>query len=370
MNTYVSSRRGAQLVLQNLLGRTLWRLPFPFQIAKLAGPTYTLRCLLFHDISDRTSVFTEGLNVTLGSEDFESKIQFVTKHYDVMALQDFFDASRQNKLPARPAIITFDDAYASVALNAAPVLQRYKVPAVFFVISSLVGNHDLGLDNLICYVANTAGLKVVKAAAQEALGREVLELNVLDQVFDSLLPTISLEDIRKLHRALETATGIRASDLARESQLYVTAHQLKSLAHDGFEIGSHTHSHVFCRSLKGSEFPEQIGLCKTCLESITGKAVRTFSVPYGSPVDLTDELATYLSDSGHELVFLARNRSNTPTTSFNHLNRVDIHTGSDGDSFVEIEILPRLRSLADRLLGRNLSVHGYTANNKQPLKND
>lgn len=359
MNTYVGST-GRRKVLQNLLGRTLWRMPFPFQIAKLAGPTYTLRCLLFHDIADQTSEFTEGLNVTLGRKDFESKIRFISKHYSPIGLQDFIDASRQNALPPRPALITFDDSYASVAQNAAPILRRYRIQPVFFVVSSLVGNEELGLDNLICYVFNRAGIKAVNSAAFEALGRRKQAYASLEQFFDHLLPAMSQKDIRRFREALATSAGIHTADLAREAQLYVNEEQLRSVASDGFEIGNHTLSHVFCRSLASNEFAEEIYANKTKLESIIGRTVRAFSVPYGSPIDLTEELARHLHDSKHEATFLARNRSNTPTTSLSYLNRIAIHAGSDGDTFGEIEIFPRLRSLADILIGRNRRVQKNT----------
>lgn len=361
MNTNIGST-GRGKVLQNLLGRTIWRMPFPFQIAKLAGPTYTLRCLLFHDIADQTSEFTEGLNVTLGRKDFESKIKFISKHYSPISLQDLIDASRQNALPSRPALITFDDSYASVALNAAPILHRYRIQPVFFVVSSLVGNKELGLDNLICYVAKSAGIKVVNSAAFEALGRRKQTYTSLEQFFDHLLPALSHTEVRRFREALATSAGIHAADLAREAQLYVNEEQLRSLASDGFEIGNHTLSHVFCRSLASNEFVEEIYSNKTKLESITGRTVRAFSVPYGSPIDLTEELERHLHDSKYEATFLARNRSNTPATSLTCLNRIAIHAGSDGDTFGEIEIFPRLRSLADILIGRNRRVQRNAGN--------
>ena len=359
MSTYVGSKGSGRGVLRGLPGRILWRMPFRFQIAKLAGPSYTLRCLLFHDIANQTSEFTDGLNVTLGTADFESRIKFISKHYSPIGLQDFIDAFRQNALPSRPALITFDDAYASVALNAAPILRQYRVPAVFFVVSSLVGNDELGLDNLICYVAKKVGVAMINSAVFEAIGGREPACKSLEEVFDRLLPAMSQEEIRRFRKSLAALAGIDTQDLARRAGMYVTAEQLRSLASDGFEIENHTLSHVFCRSLVGAEFAEEICTNKTRLESITGRTVRGFSVPYGSPLDLTKELATRLHESGHEAIFLARSRSNTLATDLDRLNRIDIHTGSDGEAFGEIEIYPRLRSLADMLTGKNRRVEKH-----------
>lgn len=162
-----------------------------FRLPGSRAPHIPCAAFCIHDIADQTCEFTDGLNVILGTTDFESRIKFLSKHYSPMRLQDFIDAFRQNALPSRPALITFDDAYASVALRAAPILRKYRVPAVFFAVSSLVGNEDLGLDNLICYVANTAGLKIVNSAAFEVVGHRGQTCKSLEQVFDHLLPAMS-----------------------------------------------------------------------------------------------------------------------------------------------------------------------------------
>lgn len=331
-------------------------MPFKFRMAKLSGPKYSLRCLLFHDVSDTVSAFTDGLGVTLGVGQFEAIIEFVCRYYTPISLQSYLEGRRSGDLPQRPLLVTFDDAYASVALNAAPILRKYKVPAVFFVTASLVGNEELGLDNLVCYVANTAGIGALRSVAHEFDSNKHREFDSLEQIFDDLLPGLPQEQVAKFRAALTSSGATSSADLARRAKLYVSSEQLHALAESGFEIGSHTFSHVFCRSLTNKDFPQEIAANKARLEAISGSSVRAFSVPYGSPVDLTSELADNLRDSGHEVAFLARDRSNRPQTNLYQLNRVSMHAGSDEDFFGEIEILPRLRSFADMLLMRNRSL--------------
>ncbi|HEU5411258.1 MAG TPA: polysaccharide deacetylase family protein [Candidatus Acidoferrales bacterium] len=345
--------------------RRSWPIPLGFELAKLVGPRYALRCLLFHDVADEVSEFTDGLGVTLGVPGFEALIRFVSRYYTAITLEDYLGFQASGKFPPRPVLITFDDAYASVASNAAPILKEYGVPAVFFVTASLVGNEELGLDNLLCYVTNRFGFEAVQAVGRQ-FSSERREFESLEQVFDDLLPAMSRERIRQLRTALAAAAGVSTRELAQKAQLYVNAGQLRALTQNGFEIGNHTFSHVFCRTLCPNEFHDEIDLNKATLETITGSRVRAFSVPYGSPVDLTSELVENLRRSGHELVFLARDRPNPPQTDPFHLNRVNMHSGTERDFFAEIELLPRLRSLVDILLrrrqGRNgLPNHMYLA---------
>jgi hypothetical protein len=61
-------------------------MPLGFELAKLIGPRYALRCLLFHDIADHVSEFTKGLGVTLGIKGFAALIKFISQHYTPLGL--------------------------------------------------------------------------------------------------------------------------------------------------------------------------------------------------------------------------------------------------------------------------------------------
>lgn len=333
-------------------------MPMRFHLAKLFGPAYSLRCLVFHDVANEVSPFTNGLGVTMSPSEFERIIDFVCQHYTPIRLKDYLDNRQDGNFPHRPILITFDDAYASVALTATPILQKYNVPGVFFVNSSLVGNRELGLDNLLCYIANTRGTGALCSVARQFAGNDDIQVDSLEDVLDKVLPTLSQTQIAKFRATLASSLEVSSADLAARARLYVSADQLRTIASSGFEIGSHTLSHVFCRNLAADEFEREIDENKSRLETITDARVTAFSVPYGGPADLTRELIANLRRSSHEVVFLARDRANFPSTDLYRLNRINIQAGPSASLFEEIEILPRLRSLADILLsmGRRLPV--------------
>jgi len=333
-------------------------MPLCFDIARVLGPHYSLRCVLFHDVADVPSEFTDQLKVSMTKADFEAKIRFLAERYTPVSLSDILAANTARKPSRPPVLVTFDDAYASVAREAAPILRKYGVPALFFVNASLVGNRDLMLDNFICYVVNTSGFAAVLAAAAKIPGCELRLPVSFKAIFDDFLPSLSQPQVAQFRDALSDAAGIRSTDLARAAQLYVREDELRALASSGFEIGNHTHSHVSCRSLSGSDFEREISVNQAMLENIVGKPVRAFSVPYGKSADLTDDLMAHLRLSGHQAVFLVESRCNTPATDLYRLNRVSVRAETDADFFTELEILPRLRSLRDFMFQR---PNGHTA---------
>ncbi len=142
----------------SLVAGTLWYSPRSFSMARFLGPSYSLRCVLFHDVSDVESSFTKGLGVTVTRKQFEAALRFVTRHYTPVSLQDVITDSDGRGLPARPVLVTFDDAYSSVSEFAAPLCSQFGVPAVFFVNSGCLDNRQLALENLICHVKTCSDL--------------------------------------------------------------------------------------------------------------------------------------------------------------------------------------------------------------------
>lgn len=335
----------------NLAGGALWYVPGSFGIARLLGPECSLRSVLFHNVSDTESFFTKGLGGTITRKDFEAALKFIIRHYTPVSLQDVVGDSDGRALPPRPMLVTFDDAYASIVEFAAPLCAAFGVPAVFFVNGVCLDNRELALDNLVCYVANVCGLRTINAAAHVASGKKDVEVHSLAEVFSHFLPFISPSAREVFRGALVQLAGINECDLAAEAGLYLTSQQLRDLATFNFEIGNHTYNHANCRSLSAGDFAEEIDRNKEVLEAVSGKKVRSFSVPYGSSGDLTTELVTHLQRSGYNAIFLAEGRTNASRTYGSQLDRVSIKANTDAAFFSEIEILPRLRTIRNLLFG-------------------
>jgi peptidoglycan/xylan/chitin deacetylase (PgdA/CDA1 family) len=324
-------------------------MPGSFSMARFLGPRYSLRCVLFHDISETESPYTRGLGVTITPRDFEAALRFLVKHYTPVSLQDILEEADGRALPARPVLVTFDDAYASVANFAAPLCRKYEVPAVFFVNASCLDNKQLALDNLICWATNAFGLPAINRLIQALTGTLQEPVCSMAQIFNRFLPSISLELRAAFRTALEDLMAVGKRDLAGNPGLYVTRQQLQMLAASDFEIGNHTYTHIHCRSLFQGTFHGEIDRNKAELEAASGEQVRSFSVPYGSATDLTDALVEHLRRSGHMAVFLSESAANSHGGHKFRFDRISTRAASDPDLFAEIEILPRLRTVRNRL---------------------
>lgn len=173
--------------------------------------------LMYHRIDrvtpDMPSV-TRGLTVT--PADFAGQIAWISAHgyHTITQLQLWNALIHGRPLPARPVLITFDDAYRDVVTYAAPVLARYHEHATAYVITDRLSH-----------------------------GR--------------VTP-------------------------------WMTWPQLRLLERDGFDIGSHTVSHVDLVAVGPTEARLQLRASRFALERYLHEPVQWLAYPYGK-VDATVE---------------------------------------------------------------------------------
>jgi peptidoglycan/xylan/chitin deacetylase (PgdA/CDA1 family) len=324
-------------------------MPGCFGMVRTLGPSYSLRCVVFHDISPSESPFTRGLGVSITPSQFETALKFITRYYTPVCLQDVLNDSDGKGVPPRAILLTFDDGYASVMEWAVPLCIKFGVPAIFFLNAAFLDNQHLAPDNLVCYAANELGMEAINAAVRVVKGADSPKLKSVAEVFSCFFPAISLPERKVFLDALAYLGGIDQQHLAGEARLYLTRKQLCELVSSDFEIGDHTYTHVRCRSLTTENFGDEVDRNKAELEALSGRKVRSFSVPYGSSSDLTNDLLRHLELSRYQAVFLSESVANPRGINPLHFDRVSIHTKRDDTLFFEIEVLPRLRAIRNRL---------------------
>lgn len=103
----------------------------------------TMIPMIVRDVFQRNKV-TILLYHKIGASLFERHLNYLLKHYSIISLDEFIQAKNQNNmnvLPTRSIVITFDDG-AKVNHTLQDLMQKYNVPATFFVCSDILGtNH-------------------------------------------------------------------------------------------------------------------------------------------------------------------------------------------------------------------------------------
>ena len=220
----------------------------------------TLRVLMYHKVNDLmpnpttvpTAVFEEQMAL-LGEYGYVPvSLDAVRDHYLYGA-----------ELPARAALITFDDGYRDNLENALPVLRRHGYPAVVFV------------------------------------------------------PIGFLDDGRPLpHEEPLRLLGVRNETLGWD--------ELRELEAGGVRIESHGIGHRPLSELDPAEATREIALSKLRLEERLGREVDAFAFVKGSQADYRPEHASLVQQAGYKLAFTSVSGANGPESDRFRLRRYNI----------------------------------------------
>ncbi len=122
--------------------------PRPLTLAEmnaLYGPCAYVPTLMYHHVQELEAAKTKKqTSLTVAPDTFRSQMEHIkARGYTTIAPSDlinFFDAG--TPLPAKPILLTFDDAYEDFGSVAAPVLREFGLKAISFVPTGLVENPD------------------------------------------------------------------------------------------------------------------------------------------------------------------------------------------------------------------------------------
>jgi peptidoglycan/xylan/chitin deacetylase (PgdA/CDA1 family) len=308
------------------------------------GARPSLSVVLYHHVSDHASSLVDQLGVSTRPDVFEAHMRKMARDYEVVSLDDVLSGN----LPRRALLITFDDGYRSIAEIALPIMRRLGLPSVFFVTGACIERDSLPLDNLLSHLCATVGLDRLQAALEPAAQRAFTFPGLLDQV-------AAMPYNRHLGVGDELAErfDLDQARLRTDSGMFLDPEDLAGMAAYGCEVGNHSRTHLFCRSIvdKTSAHKELVEHARR-LESLTGHPIRAFSYPYGRRTDANPMVERVLRESGHEALFLAESRPHLMGSLGRLWNRIALDGCPRWRLGPELEVMPALRVGRDRLRGR------------------
>jgi peptidoglycan/xylan/chitin deacetylase (PgdA/CDA1 family) len=238
--------------VKHFLGRSVFAAQLDALLLRQAGVV-----VAFHRVHDGAP---QSDSLTVDVATFERYCKYFRDHFHVVALPDLVATLQARRPLDRRLAITFDDGYRDNFQYAAPALERFSLPATFFVVT-------------------------------EWLGTEIVPF------WDSQL-------------------GVR--------QPWMTWDEVHSLQRRGFDIGAHTRSHVDLGVVSGAVACDEIAGARLQLERHLGPSPRAFAYPYGQRHNITESNRALVRSAGFYCCCSGFGGVNTPTTDPFHLLRVPI----------------------------------------------
>lgn len=235
---------------------------------------------------------------------FIEQLQFISKHYNVVTMEQVIEAiNDKSDLPNKAILLTFDDGYAEHFTHVYPVLKKMNMQGTFYVPAKTVLEHKvLDVNKVHFILASTSNVINLVDSIKEEIDqyRDNYKLKSYSDYYSELAisnrfdckDTIFVkrmlqhalpEKVRNLisDKLFSTFVGLDEETFCKE--LYMDKFQLEQLVRDGMHVGCHGYDHYWWNKLGSNDLRLEIGKSKEFLQSIGCDMSKwTACYPYGS----------------------------------------------------------------------------------------
>lgn len=258
--------------------------------------------LAYHRVAN---LDTDPQLLAVNQVNFAKQLEIIRNYYTPTSLSDLVSALEQGRSVDNAVIVTFDDGYIDNFLYAKPLLEKYKIPATFFVSTHYINKKEEfwwdALEQLllhpnalpksyectICPLPFTFKIEsVVSSLLENQLGWDVTNKNIPGCNFDAYkkmhahLKNLNYEQIQAHLRELENWAGTALH--CRELYRGCSSIELIQLAQSPqATLGSHTIKHMRMSAISEEEQKVELLESKQHLQAIIQQPIDFFSYPFG-----------------------------------------------------------------------------------------
>ncbi len=241
------------------------------------GVSARLLILVYHRVHPIPDPLRPG---DVDAATFDWQMEVVARYFTPLALNDAIKLLRQGKLPANAVCVTFDDGYADNVEVALPILQRWAVPATFFLTTGFFGSGCMWNDHVIELLRKIETPKL--SLSNLGLGEyEITSMDARLQMVNSVLRQLKHLPFEERSHQVQRLENELNVDVSYSPMMQ--KEQVSVLTQAGMGIGAHTVNHPILSRISLDEARQEIELGKQQLETLTKKEVTLFAYPNGAP---------------------------------------------------------------------------------------
>lgn len=237
-------------------------------------------------------------------QEFERQLIHFKENYNIVTLAEMFELKRTNTIPEKKTIsISFDDGYENNLTVALPILEKYKIPATFFISSICLEDPEyIFWPDVIDVIKTAHNLKEIESLDKKFVLKDGQFLSGQTNIYQYVKHSKAerrdqiIADLSRRYD-LPAAKG----KINREAWKIMNKEQLVQFANSPYvSIGSHGHLHYNLADTDEADVVSELRKSKQLLENVLSKRIDSFSFPDGSYNTKVKELA--LSEGYTDLV--------------------------------------------------------------------
>jgi peptidoglycan/xylan/chitin deacetylase (PgdA/CDA1 family) len=249
-----------------------------------------LKVLAYHDLKK--------------SNKFESHLKFlINSDYNIIDINTLGDhLFLGDKLPNKPVLITFDDGDISVLELGLPLLKKYKLPSVMFIITSLIDSD------------NTFWCRQVEKALQEQ-GKSYAEAR---------------SKVNQLKKISNKNRMVYINSLNPVNSRQLTKKDLVNMQKGMMFIGNHTHTHPMVDMCTKEELENELNISKSCFEEWELPGFPIFAYPNGNWDEKSEKI---LKKNVIKIAFLFDHKINKKNINPMRISRIRVNSDNEINEF-------------------------------------
>ncbi len=245
--------------------------------------------LAYHTVKDRTK--------------FDSQLNFLKNNYNIISIGELEEHLFKGKnLPPNSLLITFDDGDVSILDSGLPILKKYKLPSVMFVITNLIDSD------------NTFWCRWVEKALQEQ-GKSYAEAR---------------SKVNHLKKISNENRMVYLNSLNPVDSKQLTKEDLATMQKGMMFIGNHTHTHPMVDMCTKEELKNELNISKSYFDKWELPGYPIFAYPNGN-WDKHSEMI--LKEYGIKMAFLFDHQINTKNINPLRISRIRVNSDAEINEF-------------------------------------
>jgi len=257
------------------------------KIESLLIPKNKLIVLTYHQSTPDFDQQQNGQYIWSETGFFEQEMKYLIENFRIVHLMEGIKILRENRIKSTMVSLTFDDGDISVRRYIIPILEKYKIPATFFINSAYLSGDNKGYwFNIFNY------FKHGNKDQRELITDEIAETAA------NLRNTTDANYYRNQYQKVEQL----GKYFDKNFTFYIDQDFLKNMNRDLFTIGLHGHEHQ-----RFSMMPKdwQRKNIQTNIDLLSGYPAYqpVFAIPFGKPHDWNSDTINICKEFRLEFAF-------------------------------------------------------------------
>ena len=224
----------------------------------------------------------------LAPQEFEKQIAYISKHFNVVSIEDLLRDVKNNTLKPYSLALTFDDGHYDFYTHAWPILKKFNFPASLYITTGFVNGTTWLWPDLLKYILLNSNTAILNVESLGDISTHKTEHHISWHKLGDHCLTLSVTARNKLLLQLAEDAQVSVLDSPQPPFNSVTWSQLQEMHKEGLVVGSHTVTHPILSSLSAESLHYELATSASAIQQHLGAAPAGICYPNGRPEDINE----------------------------------------------------------------------------------